>query len=117
MEAGPDYESLLSRLWGEETFEQLRDLVKVGEIDDVMVNNFARRVKAVNTFNANRHLNLVEQFERILEFWVNQELFNYQPAKAQDVLTEVLTKARCTNKVVYIIKSKMRKRTDGHDKR
>ena len=76
-------------MWGKETFDELRDLVKSGEIEDVKVENFARRVKALTIYNANRHtMDLEEQLERILEFWVNEELFSYQPARAQQVLTE-----------------------------
>ena len=58
----------------------------------------------------------MEQLEGVLEHWVNEELFNCQPAQAQQLLTEVLTKVRCSNKVVHIINSKMVKHTDGGDK-
>ena len=72
-----------------------------------------RRVQARLIYNENRHLMLNERFERILEFWLNQELFRLQPQSAQALLVEVLTEARCTPKVISIIEQKMSVETEN----
>ena len=96
------YESRLCGLWGRETLDTLRYLVKIGEIEASQVWSLAqhRRVGARLVYNENRDLPLNERFERILEFWLNQELFRLQPQSAQALLVEVLTEARCTPKVM-----------------
>ena len=103
------YESRLCRLWGRETLNTLRYLVKIGEIEAPEVWNLAqhRRVRARLVHNKNKDLPLNEIFERILEFWLNQRLFRLQPKSAQAQLVEVLTEARCTPKVIEIVEQKM----------
>ena len=103
------YESRLCGLWGRETLNTLRYLVKSGEIEAFQVWSLAqhRRVQARNIYNENRHLQLNEKFEKILEFWLNQHLFRLQPESARALLVEVLTQTRCTPKVIAIIKQKM----------
>ena len=103
------YVSRLCGLWGRETLDTLRYLVKSGEIEASQVWSLAqhRRVGARMAYNENRDLPLNERFERILEFWLNQELFRLQPQSAGALLVEVLTEARCTNKVIAIIQQKM----------
>ena len=99
------YESGLGRLWGPDVLDTLRYLVRTGEIAASEVRSLAqhRRVQARNVYNENRHLPLNERFERILEFWFNQELCRLQPLSAADLLMEVLIEARCTLKVISII--------------
>ena len=103
------YESQLCRLWGRETLETLRYLVKTGEIEAPEVRSLAQheRVRARLVYNEHQHLPLNERFERILEFWLNQHLFHLQLESARTLLVEVLTEARCTNKVIAIIREKM----------
>ena len=103
------YESRLCGLWGRETLNTLRYLVKTGEISANKVWSLAqhRRVHARNVYEENRHLLLPERFERVLEFWLNQELFRLQPESARALLVEVLTQTRCTPKVIAIIEQKM----------
>ena len=103
------YESRLCGLWGRETLDTLRYLVKSGEIEAPEVWSLAqhRRVQARLVYNENQHLPLNERFERILEFWLNQHLFRLQPPSAQALLVKVLTEARCSPKVVAIIQQKM----------
>ena len=103
------YVSQLCYLWGRDTLDIFRLSVKRGDIDSSKVYNIARdpRVLAVNTYNDNIHLDLMERFERVLEYWVVQTLFNFKPHEAQELLVEVLTRARCSNLVIARIKSKM----------
>ena len=103
------YESRLCGLWGRETLDTLRYLVKIGEIEASQVWSLAqhRRVGARLVYNENRDLPLNERFERILEFWLNQHLFRLQPESARALLVEVLTEARCTPKVIAIVEQKM----------
>ena len=109
------YESRLCGLWGRETLNTLKYLVKIGEIESSQIWSLAqhRRVQARLIYNENRHLMLNERFERILEFWLNQELFRLQPQSAQALLVEVLTEARCTPKVISIIEQKMSVETEN----
>ena len=92
------YESRLCWLWEKETLNQVRLLVKRGEIDASKIWRLAQnpRVKALNTYNANRHLEIEETFERILQFWVDQKLFGLKPPEAQDLLLEVLNDSLCS---------------------
>ena len=103
------YESGLGRLWGRDVLDTLRYLVRTGEIAAPEVWSLAqhRRVQARLIYNENRHLMLNERFERILEFWLNQDLFSLQPQSAQALLVEVLTEAHCSPKVVAIVQQKM----------
>ena len=108
------YESRLCGLWGRETLDTLRYLVKSGEIEASQVWSLAqhRRVRALLVYNEHQHLPLNERFERILEFWLNEQLFSLQPQPAQALLVEVLTEARCTPKVIAIIQQKMGLKTE-----
>ena len=109
------YESRLCWLWGRETLNTLRLFVKTGEIDANILRNLAQnpKVMALPVYDENRFvIGVVETFERILEFWVNQRLFRYQPEEAQALLVDVLTKSRCTPKVIEMIKSKMTSQLD-----
>ena len=103
------YESRLCGLWGRRTLDSLRYLVKIGEIEAPQVWSLAqhRRVRALLVYNEHQHLPLNERFERILEFWLNEQLFSLQPQSARALLVEVLTEARCTPKVISIIEQKM----------
>ena len=68
------YESRLCGLWGRDTLNTLRYLVKTGEISVSQVWSLAqhRRVQARNAYDENKHLPLNERFERILEFWLHE---------------------------------------------
>ena len=109
------YESRLCGLWGRETLDSLRYLVKSGEIEASQVWSLAqhRRVRALLVYNEHQHLPLNERFERILEFWLNEQLFRLQPQSAQVLLVEVLTEAHCTPKVIAIIQQKMGLQPEG----
>ena len=109
------YESRLCGLWGRETLDTLRYLVKSGEIEASQVWSLAqhRRVRALLVYNEHQHLPLNERFERILEFWLNQQLFRLPPQSARALLVEVLTEARCTPKVIAIIQQKMGLQPEG----
>ena len=39
-------------------------------------------------YDENHHLPLKERFERILEFWLNDQLFHLQPPSARALLVE-----------------------------
>ena len=109
------YESKLCSLWGRETLNTLRLFVKTGEIDANILRNLAQnpKVMALPVYDEYRHvIGVLETFERILEFWVNQRLFRYQPEEAQALLVDVLTKSCCTPKVIEMIKSKMTSQPD-----
>ena len=104
---------------GVETLNTLKYLVKIGEIESSQIWSLAqhRRVQARLIYNENRHLMLNERFERILEFWLNQDLFRLQPESARALLVEVLTEARCTNKVISTIEQKMRFQSENQTPR
>ena len=93
------YESRLCWLWGRETLNTLRLFVKTGEIDANIMRNLAQnpKVMALPVYDENRFtIGVVETFERILQFWVDQKLFGLKPPEAQDLLLEVLNDSLCS---------------------
>ena len=56
----------------------------------------ARRI-----YNEHRNkVDLVETFERMLEEWFNQNLFDIQPSEAKEKLVKALTDGRCSERIV-----------------
>ena len=104
-----NYVSRLCWLLGKDALNMVRVYVRRGDIDAAKVWNMVRhpRVLAVNIYDDNRHLDLEERFERVLEFWYEQTLFRLQPQEVQALLVDVLTKARCSPKVIDGVKAKM----------
>ena len=103
--ASTDYELVLNRLFGEDTVTQLRKFVKKGDIDGVQVSSIAERVNASVPYQEYRSNGVVVAFDKVLKYWVNEKLYNYQPEKAKHLLLDVLTKAGCSNRIVDTIKS------------
>ena len=131
MMATIDYELVLNRLFGEEAVTKLREFVKKGDIDGVQVctvlyctvlycidgvqvSSIAERVNALVPYQEYRSNGVVVAFDKVLKYWVNDQLFNYRPEKAKHLLLDVLTKARCSNRIVHTIKSMtVHQTTDG----
>ena len=103
--ASTDYELVLNRLFGEDTVTQLREFVKKGDIDGIQVSSIAERAQASVPYQENRSHGVVVAFDEVLKYWVNEQLFNYRPEEAKQLLLDVLTKARCSNRIVHTIKS------------
>ena len=75
--------------------KQLRKYVKDGEIEKHNIRALAAKMNVLRIYNENCNLvDLVETFERILQKWFNQELFNCSPFEAKESLLEVLTAER-----------------------
>ena len=52
-------------------------------------------------YNENCHkVNLVATFERMLEKWFDQSLFNFEPSEAKDELVKVLKDSWCEERFV-----------------
>ena len=112
--ASTAYELVLNRLLGEKTVTKLREFVKKGDIDGVQVSSIAERAQALVPYQENRTHGVVVAFDKVLKYWVNDQLFNYRPEKAKQLLLDVLTKARCSNRIVHTIKSMtVHQTTDG----
>ena len=122
-----DYELVLNRLFGENAVTKLREFVKKGDIegvqvctvmhctvlyctilyciDGVQVSSIAERVNASVPYQEYRSNGVVVAFDKVLKYWVNEKLYNYQPEQAKHLLLDVLTKAGCSNRIVDTIKS------------
>ena len=100
------YETGLINLWGEDTLWQLRQFVRIGEIEDHHIQNMATTMGVKRTYNENcKKIDLVETFERMLRDWFNQNLFELEPTEAKDKLVNVLIDGRCTKRIVKTIQS------------
>ena len=76
--------------------KQLRKYVKDGEIEKHNIRALAAKMNVLRIYNENCNLvDLVETFERMLEEWFNQKLFDRSPSEAKDLLMEVLSAERC----------------------
>ena len=105
--SGIDYVAGLSHLWGDSTLKLLRAFVDKGEIEDHNIAAMAPKMGCKRTYNENTHkVNLVETYERMLEQWFNQNLYDFTNSKAKEELVKVLTEGRCSNKIVDSIKKK-----------
>ena len=90
-----DYETSLTNLWGEDTLRLLRDYVRAGDIENHHIQTMAAKMGVKRICSENCHkVNLVETFERMLEEWFNQNLFDFQPSEAKDKLVKVLKDSR-----------------------
>ena len=99
--AHDDYEAGLTKLWGEETLNQLRQYVSDADIEDHHIQNMATKMGVRRIYNENCHkVNLVETFGRMLEEWFNQKLFDLRPSEAKDELVKVMTDARCSERII-----------------
>ena len=89
-EANDDYETGLTKLWGEDTLTQLRRYVRDGDIEDHHIQTMATKMGVKRIYNENcQKVNLVEIFERMLREWFNQNLFDFKPPEAKDELVKV----------------------------
>ena len=95
-----------TRLWGTEALRRLREYVESGDITEDQMKSIADNPEVV-AVNANIHQNSSETFERILEVWFEEKVFNCQLAEAQRAVVEVLTRARCSNKVLLSFRSRL----------
>ena len=97
-----DYcEAGLINLWGEDTLKQLRQYVRAADIEDHHIRTMASKMGVRRIYNENCHkVNLVETFERMLEEWFNQNLFDLRPSEAKDELVKVMTDARCSERII-----------------
>ena len=95
-----------ARLWGTEALRRLREYVESGDITEDQMKSIADNPEVV-AVNANIHQNSSETFERILEVWFEEKVFNCQLAEAQRAVVEVLTRARCSNKVLHCFRSRL----------
>ena len=75
----------------------LRAFVDKGEIEDHNIAAMAPKMGCKRTYNENTHkVNLVETYERMLEQWFNQNLYDFTNSKAKEELVKVLTEGRCS---------------------
>ena len=96
-----DYETGLTKLWGEDALKQLRRYVRVADIEDHHIQTMATKMGVKRIYNENCHkVDLVETFERMLKEWFNQNLFDFEPSEAKDELVKVLTDGRCSERII-----------------
>ena len=100
-----DYDSGLSYLWGEETLKQLRRFVSNGDIEEKHIQAMAAMMGVKRVFNENiNRVDLIETFERMLEEWYKQNLFDFEPDDAKIELMHVLSHDRCNIPKIFVSK-------------
>ena len=110
-----DYDSGLSYLWGEETLKQLRRFVSNGDIEEKHIQAMAAMMGVKRVFNENiNRVDLIETFERMLEEWYKQNLFDFEPDDAKIELMRVLSHDRCNIPKIFV--SKIQKVFDSYKK-
>ena len=95
------YEDGLKSLWGDNALILLRDYLKSGEIVEYQVKRMAEKMGVKVVYNQNRlSVDLRENFERMLEEWYDQRLFDLESRNAKDILLDVLEYSNCSKKIV-----------------
>ena len=98
------YEDGLKSLWGDNAMILLRDYLKSGEIVEYQVKRMAEKMGVKVVYNQNRlSVDLPENFERMLEEWYDQRLFDLESRNAKDILLDVLEYSNCSKKIVFRI--------------
>ena len=116
-----DYESQLAVLWGRAAHSKLTLLVAEGQIEDYMVENFARhrevRLKVIYDEHYRRQLPLQEILERILLAWYNKRLYRLRssPIEAQELLVNVMKESRFPNRIVDEIRDSFHQDQETHE--
>ena len=100
-ESNESYQSFLERNWGRTQLQKLRFYVENGEFNITNIENFAKsnHFKQLRAFNTNKSLDPVEIFERVLEAWYDQTLFEMTPEAIKNYLRGALKESRCKRKI------------------
>ena len=99
------YEAGLSSLWGNKAFDLLRKFVKDGDIEEIQVKVMAERmnVKTVYERMRSQGKEICFIFDEMLEKWYNEELFRVSPSEASSRLTDIMSRSRCSPRIVSSI--------------
>ena len=98
-----DYRTGLSRLWGADTVKQLRGYVDQGDIEGHHIRSMADRMGTKRIYDENiklRGMDLVVTFDRMLEKFYDETLFDKHPDLAKDILVKLLEDAGCSRRFV-----------------
>ena len=111
------YEDGLKSLWGDNALILLRDYLKSGEIVEYQVKRMAEKMGVKVVYNQNRlSVDLPENFERMLEEWYDQRLFDLESRNAKDILLDVLEYSNCSKKIVSRIEEAFKSPSSSHHK-
>ena len=102
-----DYEDGLTDLWGGRALVLLREAVRKGDISDSQVRTMAARMDVRNVYEKNSRLDLTENFERMLEAWYDQRLFELSSGEARTILVEILENSNIVKKIVSKVAAAM----------
>ena len=98
-QAGTAYNDGLEILWGSKALEKLRFYVKFGKITKINIENIAKFVNHSRTFEKCKELDPVDLFERLLEVWYDEDLFELNRADAQRKLSLAMENCNCVKRV------------------
>ena len=111
------YEDGLKSLWGDNALILLRDYLKSGEIVEYQVKRMAEKMGVKVVYNQNRlSVDLPENFERMLQEWYDQRLFEFESRNAKDILLDVLEYSNCSKKIVSRIEEALKSPSSSHHK-
>ena len=102
-----DYEDGLTDLWGGRALALLREAVRKGDISDSQVRTMAARMDVLIVYERNIRLDLTENFERMLEAWYDQRLFELSSGEARTILVEILENSNIVKKIVSKVAAAM----------
>ena len=109
MDSYIDYETGLTELWGKLRLRTLREYVKKGLIEDPNIEMMAQKMGVLATYQQNCHrMDISMTFERMLNDWFQQELFQLSSSEAGAKLVRILRESHCTNLVVENIQRRSR---------
>lgn len=96
----PEYNIGLETLWGELALRKLRSYIFNGKMSKVPhIENFAKCVNLQRIFDEFKEQDAVELFERLLEEWYDEDLFELDPVNAQNKLSLAIENSRCAKRV------------------
>ena len=111
------YEDGLKSLWGDNALILLRDYLRSGEIVEYQVKRMAEKMGVKVVYNQNRlSVDLPENFERMLQEWYDQRLFEFESRNAKDILLDVLEYSNCSKKIVSRIEEALKSPSSSHHK-
>ena len=100
-----DYETGLRRLWGDTTLSTIRKFTKQGKIQDFNLRAMAIKMGVLTVYNQHIFkLGVLETFERMLETWYEEKIFQLEQNEAQEALVSVMEASRCSSLVIAGIK-------------
>ena len=101
-----DYETGLRTLWSDASLTTIRTFIKQGMVQDFNLRTMAIKMGVLSVYNQHIfQLGVLETFERMLEGWYEQTIFQLEEIEAKEALVFVMEASRCSELVVAGIRN------------